>query len=94
MSHRQRLTLHLPSADVPKAEALIALAGAETIALRDAADDPVFEPEPSTVPLWPNVVVEALFAHGTDVEALRKLLTATFPGAAATVDELEAALSR
>ena len=52
---RQRLTLELAAADVPKAEALLTLAGAETIALRDAADDPVFEPEPSTAPLWPNV---------------------------------------
>ena len=86
---RQRLTLRLDSVDVPKAEALIELAGAETISLRDAADDPVFEPEPSTVPLWPHVVVEALFAHGTDVEPLRELLATTFPGAAATVDALE-----
>jgi len=86
---RQRLTLRLDSADVPQAEALIALAGAETISLRDAADDPVFEPEPSTVPLWPHVVVEALFAHGTDVAPLRELLAARFPGADVTVDALE-----
>ena len=58
---RQRLTLRLTAADVPKAEALLTLAGAEALSLRDAADDPVFEPEPSTAPLWPNVTVEALF---------------------------------
>jgi ribosomal protein L11 methyltransferase len=85
----QRLTLHLAAADVPKAEALVALAGAGTIALRDAADDPVFEPEPSTAPLWPNVVLEALFAEDIDLEPLRELLAATFPGAAATLDRLE-----
>ena len=52
---RQQLTLEIAAADVPKAEAFLLLAGAETISLHDAADDPVLEPEPSTAPLWPNV---------------------------------------
>jgi ribosomal protein L11 methyltransferase len=82
------LTLALAAADVPRAEALLTLAGAETISLRDAADDPVYEPEPSTAPLWPNVVLEALFASGTDIDALRALAAAAFRGAA-TIDALE-----
>jgi ribosomal protein L11 methyltransferase len=86
---RPRLTLRLAAADVPKAETLLDLAGAETIALRDAADDPVFEPEPSTTPLWPNVVVEALFAAGTDVEPLRRLLAAGFRDAAVELDSID-----
>jgi ribosomal protein L11 methyltransferase len=86
---RPRLTLRLAAADVPKAETLLDLAGAETIALRDAADDPVFEPEPSTAPLWPNVVVEALFAAGTDVEPLRRLLAVDFRDAAVTLDSID-----
>ena len=88
---RPRLTLRLAAADVPRAEALLDLAGAETIALRDAADDPVFEPEPSTAPLWPNVVVEALFAAGTDVEPLRQLFAAGFRDAAVTLDSVDEA---
>ncbi len=86
---RQRLTLTLAAADVPTAEALLTLAGAETIALRDAADDPVLEPEPSTTPLWPHVVLEALFARELDAELLRRVLATTFNGAAATVEPLE-----
>jgi ribosomal protein L11 methyltransferase len=86
---RPRLTLRLPAADVPKAEALLELAGAETIALRDAADDPVFEPEPSTAPLWPTVVVEALFASDTEVEPLRQLLATSFHDAAVTLDSVD-----
>jgi ribosomal protein L11 methyltransferase len=86
---RQRLTLLLPAEDVPTAEALLNLAGAETISLHDAADDAVFEPEPGTTPLWPNVVVEALLAEGVDVEALRRLLETRFPRAAATVGAFE-----
>jgi ribosomal protein L11 methyltransferase len=87
--NRQRLTLRLAAADVPQAEALLSLAGAETLALRDAADDPVFEPEPNTAPLWPNVVIEALFARDVDVDPLRRLLAITFPDAAVAVDALE-----
>jgi ribosomal protein L11 methyltransferase len=83
------LSVALAAADVPTAEALLTLAGAETISLRDAADDPVFEPEPSTTPLWPHVVVEALLARDHDAEALRQLLETTFPGAAVMIDALE-----
>jgi len=48
---RQRLTFRAKAADVPRAEALLALAGAEAISLHDAADDPVLEPDPNTAPL-------------------------------------------
>ena len=83
---RQRLTLELAAEDVPTAEALLTLAGAETITLRDAGDDGVFEPEPGTTPLWPNVVVEALFANAVDGESIRRLLATTFPGSTVTLE--------
>ena len=86
---RQRLTLLLTADDVPRAEALLTLAGAETLSLRDAADEPIFEPEPSTTPLWPRVVLEALFAQSAELAPLRQLLAATFRNAAVTVDALE-----
>jgi ribosomal protein L11 methyltransferase len=86
---RQRLTLHLRAEDVPSAETLLSLAGAETISLRDAADDPVYEPEPSTTPLWPNVVVEALFQHDARLAALVEVLETQFRCAAVTVDALD-----
>ena len=38
-----------------------------SITLTDLQDDPILEPLPGSVPLWPNVVVQALFA--TDLEA-------------------------
>jgi ribosomal protein L11 methyltransferase len=85
---RQRLTLEIAAADVPQAEALLTLAGAEAIALRDAADAPVFEPEPSTTPLWPRVTLHALFAFDAELAPLRELLVATFPQCAATVEAL------
>jgi ribosomal protein L11 methyltransferase len=86
---RQRLTLLLTAHEVPRAEALLTLAGAETLSLRDAADAPIFEPEPSTTPLWPRVVLEALFPQGADLAALQQLLAATFRDAAVTAGALE-----
>ena len=88
---RQRLTLELAAEHVATAEALLTLAGAETIALRDAADDAVFEPEPGTTPLWPNVVLEALFTDAVEAESLRRLLATTFPVASVTLEALEEA---
>ena len=82
------MTLEIFAADVPRAEALLTLAGTEAIALRDAADEPVFEPEPSTAPLWPRVTLHALFAMDVDVTPLRELLAATFPHAAVSVATL------
>jgi ribosomal protein L11 methyltransferase len=86
---RQRLTLVVTADDVANAEALLTLAGAETISLRDAADDPVYEPEPCTTPLWPNVSVEALFARDGDLMALVELLRTTFRRATVTVQVLD-----
>lgn len=71
---RQQLTFQVAAAAVPRAEALLELAGAETIALRDAADDPVLEPEPSTTPLWPTVVVVAQFPADAALDPLRDVL--------------------
>jgi ribosomal protein L11 methyltransferase len=84
----QRLTLTLAAAAIPTAEALLTLAGAQTITLHDAADDPVFEPEPSTAPLWPNVTLRALFASDAALAPLRTLLTTSFPQSTVAVDVL------
>lgn len=87
--NRQRLTLQLAAADVPKAEALLTLAGADTIALRDAGDAPVLEPEPAEAPLWPSVTLEALFARDVELAPLCKMLADEFRGSAPALDLLE-----
>jgi ribosomal protein L11 methyltransferase len=86
---RQRLTLLLTADDVPRAEALLTLAGADALSLRDAADVPIFEPEPCTTPLWPTVVLEALFPEGAELAPLEQMLATTFGDAAVTVGALE-----
>ncbi len=86
---RQRLTLRLAADDVAKAEALLTLAGADTIAIRDAADAPVLEPEPGSAPLWPKVTLEALFPRDVELEPLRNVLGGEFRDSAPTLDVLE-----
>jgi ribosomal protein L11 methyltransferase len=59
---------------VTLAENLLELAGAVSVSLGDAGDDPVLEPAPDTTPLWPNVTVSALFPAAADIGSLCTLL--------------------
>lgn len=58
----------------PYEDALFEL-GALSVTLLDAADDPVLEPAPGAMPLWPTIVVRAVFAADTDVNQLRAALS-------------------
>ena len=62
----------------PYEDALFAL-GALSVTLLDAADDPVLEPAPGAMPLWPTVVVSAVFPSEVDVAGIRAGLGAA-PG--------------
>jgi ribosomal protein L11 methyltransferase len=53
----------------PFEDALFA-AGATSVTLADAADDPVLEPAPGMTPLWPTVRIEALFDGKADPVAV------------------------
>lgn len=56
-----------PGAGEAVAEALTH-AGALSVTLEDAADDPVLEPLPGEAPLWPHTAVTGLFEAGTDAQ--------------------------
>jgi len=62
----------------PYEDALFEL-GALSVTLLDAADDPVLEPAPGAMPLWPTIIVRAVFAADADVNQVRTALGAT-PG--------------
>lgn len=83
------MTFIVASADVPKAEALVELAGAEAISLHDAADDPVLEPEPATAPLWPTVVVRASFDTDVDLSPLCDVLRSSCSALGLSVADLD-----
>lgn len=49
-----------------EAEAALLDAGADSVTLNDAADDPVLEPAPGETPLWPTVLITGLFSGDTE----------------------------
>jgi ribosomal protein L11 methyltransferase len=77
--HRQELSLIVDAASAPLAETLLELAGAESVALRDAADEALLEPAPGTTPLWSRVRLTALFAADRDLNPVRDALAAALP---------------
>jgi len=74
-----QLTIDLGEREpAPYEDALFEL-GAVAVTLEDAADDPVLEPAPGETPLWPTVVVKALFDPDTDPAAITRALAGALP---------------
>ena len=44
--------------------------GAATITLRDAEDNPIFEPAPETLPLWPDIKLSAIFEEDISLDSI------------------------
>src|SRR5882672_8297523 len=70
------IRLSLPAARIEALSDLLMELGAESVAVRDAADAPVLEPAPGEMPLWPHAELDALFPLGTDVAMMRARLSA------------------
>ena len=70
-----QLTLELGKTDPEKAEAALFAIGALSVTLEDAADDPILEPAPGALPLWPTVNVKALFDGTTSQQQVIDALT-------------------
>ncbi|WP_350558690.1 50S ribosomal protein L11 methyltransferase [Psychrobacter sp. CAL346-MNA-CIBAN-0220] len=63
----QQLHLQCEKANVDLAESLLLEAGALSIGLEDAGDQPLFEPLPGESPLWDEVVLTGLFDAATEI---------------------------
>lgn len=55
-------------------ESIMEEAGALSVTLKDAKDEPVLEPLPGEIPLWKNLIIIALFDADADLKALTLLL--------------------
>jgi len=71
MPHTQ-LRLTIPGNEWEKAAEALEALGALSITLLDAEDQPLYEPEPGTVPVWDKVTLLALFAEDKQL-SLEKL---------------------
>jgi ribosomal protein L11 methyltransferase len=59
-------------------ELLLEELGAVSISLRDAGDNPLLEPKPGETPVWPSVVLTALFPEDIGKELLSSALREQF----------------
>jgi ribosomal protein L11 methyltransferase len=74
-----QLCVQLARADVRRAEALLNLAEPLALCFSDAADSPLFEPAPGETPLWPDLIIHALFPAEFDAEGLSSILIEALP---------------
>ena len=75
----QQLNLTCPLADLEQVEALLTELGALSISLRDAGDNPIYEPLPGDSPVWQESIVTATFGEDSDPEQLAQKLMASLP---------------
>jgi len=78
MTWRQ-LSLSCQSFELEQVEDLMLELGALSISLRDAGDEPIYEPLPGDNPVWQESIVTATFSEDCDHESLAQLLAARLP---------------
>jgi ribosomal protein L11 methyltransferase len=82
--------VRIDPAHAERVEAALEAAGAVSVTLVDAADDPVLEPAPGATPLWAQVRVTGLFDGAGGADALRATLgDALDAGGALRIEPLE-----
>jgi len=78
-----QLTLDIGSRDPGQFEDALFELGALSVTLEDAADDPVLEPAPGETPLWPTVIVKAVFGAEAHADVIAACLAQALPDAPA-----------
>jgi ribosomal protein L11 methyltransferase len=78
-----QLTLDIGTRNPESFEDVLFALGAVAVTLEDAADDPVLEPAPGATPLWPTVVIKAVFDADTDASLIAAALALALPDAPA-----------
>lgn len=68
-----------PCEDVEAISEELEESGALSIMLTDKNDNPVLEPAPGTTPLWPEVIIQALYSDAVQAQLTMAQLTVTRP---------------
>ncbi len=76
MADYLELSFALESLDAEAAEAACFAAAALSVTLVDGKDDPVLEPAPGELRLWPSTCVRALFMYEADAATVARRLAA------------------
>lgn len=69
--------MDLDSLNPDRVEEVFSRHGAHAVALSDAGDDPVLEPGPGEVSLWPHSRITGLYSASADLDALKEDLLRT-----------------
>lgn len=80
---------HCPVEDIEKLSEELEELGALSLMLTDKNDNPVLEPEPGTTPLWPEVIIQALFSEAIQAQITREHLAVNYPQLALNLEILE-----
>jgi len=62
--------------------------GAVSVSLTDKNDDPVLEPQPGETPLWPEVIISALFSDKNRADNSKTDLSKTYPSLLIHLEEM------
>jgi ribosomal protein L11 methyltransferase len=74
-----QLTLQIDQSLNEQAEQALLDAGALSVTLKDAEDNPVLEPAPGETPLWEKIILTGLFDADIDTVRLQQQLKDTLP---------------
>jgi len=75
----QQLKFQLPADSALSMEQMLLDAGAQSVTLLDAKDQPIFQIEPGTTPLWDQTLVCALFNMDIDLDDVLAQLVRQIP---------------
>jgi len=78
--HWLRAHIDLQRNDASAIEHALLKLGAVAVDLSDAADDPILEPAPGAMPLWPTLRISALFNASIDDTAVRLAVAGAIGG--------------
>ncbi|OGV35085.1 MAG: ribosomal protein L11 methyltransferase [Legionellales bacterium RIFCSPHIGHO2_12_FULL_35_11] len=62
--------------------------GALAVTMLDKFDDAILEPELGTMPLWPNVILNAIYPDDEDFDFLKQLLSDRYPDCIYSIDKV------
>lgn len=72
------LHIHTDPEQAELLEELLLAAGSAAVTMQDDADQPLYEPDLGSTPLWQSTRVTGLFEQSADLEALKEQISAEF----------------
>ena len=73
-----QLTLEATHSNSEQLSNLLSQAGAASVTLQDAHDDPIFEPPPGSTPLWKELLLTGLFEADVQIESVLNFIKSNY----------------